>query len=94
MVKTINMEPHNNNLPAENINSERYVDERTREKIHKHIADPNSKITEEDIANVNTEMFRRPDEELTDEALKGEHATEPQKEIAPKPPNTWDLLEE
>lgn len=90
------MERDNNNIPADNNSGERYVDERTRDKIHNHIADPNSRITEEDIANVNTDIFKRPEEELTDEALKGdhEHRTEPEDEVAPKPPNTWDVLEE
>lgn len=94
------MEPDKNNLPAENTRDDKYVDERTREKIHKHIADPNSRITEEDIANVNTDIFARPEEELTDEALKGDRAPESKEEpeeedkIAPKAPNTWDILED
>lgn len=88
------MERDNNSAPAENINRDLYVDEKTREKIHKHISDPNSRITEEDIANVNTDIFKRPEEELTDEALKENPSTDSKDEIAPKAPNTWDLLEE
>jgi hypothetical protein len=89
------MERDNNHLPAEESRSEQFVDERTRDKIHKHIADPNSKITEQDIANVNTDIFKRPEEELTDEALKGDHpATESPDKPEPKAPNPWDILEE
>ena len=93
------MEPDKTSLPAENTRDDKYVDERTREKIHKHIADPNSRITEEDIANVNTDIFARPEEELTDEALKGDRTSENKEEtgsddeLPPKAPTTWDVLE-
>lgn len=75
-------------------NDDKYVDERTRDKIRDHLSDPNSRITEQDIANVNTEMFRRTDEEMSDEALMPDKKTDPEDKIAPKPPNTWDILEE
>jgi hypothetical protein len=89
------MEPRNTKIPTEESRGEQFVDERTRDKIHNHISDPNSKITEQDIANVNTDIFKRPDEELTDEALMGDHpATESPEEPAPKAPNAWDILED
>jgi hypothetical protein len=94
MVKTIDMERDNNSNPTENTGHDPYVDEITREKIRKHISDPNGKITEQDIENVNTEIFKRPEEELSDEALKEDQSTKPADEIAPKAPNTWDILED
>ncbi len=95
------MEREKDNNPTENTNPDRfvddnnrYVDEVTREKIGKHISDPNDKITEQDIENVNTDIFKRPEEELSDEALKANESTKPEEEIAPKAPNTWDILED
>lgn len=86
------MERDINGSPKENERDERYVDERTRDKIRKHISDPEDRITEEDITNVNTDIFKRDeDEALSDDELK--KPTEPEDEIAPKPPNTWDILE-
>ena len=86
------MERDNDNNPAENTNPDRYVDQVTREKIRNHISDPNSKITQQDIENVNTDIFKRPEEELNDEAMKEEKTTQPEEKIAPKAPNTWDVL--
>jgi hypothetical protein len=94
MLKTIDMERDNNSNPSENTNPDRYVDEITREKIRKHISDPNDKITEQDLENVNTDIFKRPEEELSDEALKEDQSTKPEDEIAPKAPNTWNILED
>lgn len=59
---------------------ERYVDQRTRDKIREHISDPNSRITKQDIENVNTEIYKH-DEDIT--SLEDE--------IAPKAPNPWDI---
>ncbi|MCE3283375.1 MAG: hypothetical protein K0Q66_2112 [Chitinophagaceae bacterium] len=76
------MERDINNKPAENEHEERYVDEVTRDKIRKHLSDPNSKITKEDIENVNTDIFNRDDET---EGL-GE-------ELPPTAPSAWDIKE-
>jgi len=88
------MERENSSSPTENTNPDRYVDEITREKIRKHISDPNDKITEQDLENVNTDIFKRPEEELRNENLKEEESTQPEEEIAPKAPNTWNILED
>lgn len=97
-IKTIDMERDNQSNPTENNNPDRYVDEITREKIRKHISDPNDKITEQDIENVNTDIFKRPEEELSDEALKGDNADKSESteddEITPKAPSTWNILED
>jgi hypothetical protein len=98
MVKTIDMERDNQSNPTENNYPDRYVDEITREKIRKHISDPNDKITEQDIENVNTDIFKRPEEELSDESLKGDNANKPEAneddDTTPKAPSTWNILED
>lgn len=86
------MERDRNDSPNDNQEQDRYVDERTREKIRKHMSDPEDRITDEDIANVNTDMYKRSEDVLDEEELKKE--TKPRDEIAPKPPNTWDILED
>ena len=93
------MERDNDTTPEEDSNPDRYVDEITREKIRKHISDPNDKITEQDIENVNTDIFKRPEEELSDEALKEDNSNKPETnegddETTPKAPSTWNILEE
>ena len=76
------MEQDINNNPSENNSGERYVDERTREKIRKHISDPNSRITKEDIENVNTDIFKRDDE------IEGFG-----EQLPPIAPSPWDIKE-
>jgi hypothetical protein len=64
--------------------NERYVDKGTREVIWKHLTDPNHKITEQDIANVDTEMYNRPLPE--DDEVKKEVDDLPN-----KAPSAWDV---
>jgi hypothetical protein len=80
------MERDTNNPAPENDRHEQYVDEKTREKIRKHYSDPNDKITEEDIANVNTDIYARPETEEEDKA--DEDAEE---ETPRKAPSAWDI---
>jgi len=69
---------------------ELYVDEKTREKIRKHWSDPNDKITDEDIENVNTDIYARPNTEEENEVI--DDLTE---EISQeKAPNPWDIKTE
>lgn len=48
---------------------DRYVDKITQDRIHQHLADPDSKITEDDIAKVDTDIITRP---LTEEEKKAD----------------------
>jgi hypothetical protein len=81
------MERDTNNPTPENERHDLYVDEKTREKIRKHSSDPNDEITEEDIANVNTDIYARPaTEEETDELEKRVDEETPR-----KAPSAWDI---
>ncbi len=75
--------------PAPQPRDDRYVDKVTEQRIHEHLADPNSKITEEDIARVNTDIFRRP---LTDEEKEADEE-QVKKDIPPTTGSTWDMLD-
>lgn len=79
----------NRETPANN-DRDLYIDTKTREKIRKHLSDPNDKITDEDIANVNTDMYARPatDEEKKELEEKADEIT------AKKAPNPWDIRSE
>ena len=66
---------------------EMYVDERTREKIRKHLSDPDDEITEEDIANVNTDIYVRPATE--DEEKEIEERLD--EDVSKKAPSAWDV---
>lgn len=81
------MERDINSPEPGNDRHEIYVDEKTREKIRKHYSDPNDEITEEDIANVNTDMYSRPETEEEKEQLE-ERVKE---ETQPKAPSAWDI---
>lgn len=75
-----------NPTPEENLH-DLYVDEKTREKVRKHWSDPNDKITEQDIENVNTDIYARPTTDEEKEALEDKAD-----EITPeKAPNPWDI---
>ncbi|HEX6915465.1 MAG TPA: hypothetical protein VF145_09500 [Chitinophagaceae bacterium] len=93
------MSRENETNPAENPGGERYVDEKTKEKIRQHLSDPNSRITDEDIENVNTDIFKRDETELTPgEEEEGAAPAPPEDEelpgTEPKAPNPWDVLSE
>jgi hypothetical protein len=81
------MERDRDNVTPEKSPREMFVDERTRAKIHKHLSDPNDEITEEDIANVNTDIYARPateeEEREIDEQLDEEQTK--------KAPSAWDV---
>jgi hypothetical protein len=47
-------EPSVSNLPLEQL--EKYQDNKTKQKISKHLNDINDTITEDDIRNVNTDI--------------------------------------
>lgn len=79
------MEKDKNKSATEN-KEELFVDKITQERIRQHLADPNSKITEEDITRVNTEIFRRP---LTEEEQKAEE--ELNENLPPKAGSAWDI---
>lgn len=64
-----------------------YVDERTKERVRKHLSDPNDKITEQDIANVNTEMYEHSATEEQQEQI--DDIVE--EDTAKKAPNPWDI---
>jgi hypothetical protein len=81
------MEQDNNNAVPENRSHDLYVDEKTRDRIRKHLSDPNDKITEEDIANVNTDMYQRPE---TEEEKK-EIEKRVDEDTPKKAPNAWDI---
>lgn len=87
MLKQTDMERDINNPTPEQDPHELYVDEKTREKIRKHWSDPNDKITEKDIENVNTDIYVRPETEEEKEELdeKAEELTHK------KAPNPWDI---
>jgi hypothetical protein len=67
---------------------DRYTDEATQKRIREHLADPNSKITEEDIANVNTDIFKRPP---TEEEKKADEK-EIDESLPPKAGSSWDVM--
>jgi hypothetical protein len=83
------MEPNRNDQPSEESRDERYIDHKTREKIRKHISDPNDKITSEDIENVDTDMYNRPE---TEEEKKADEK-EWKEEHPPKAGSAWDIDE-
>jgi methionyl-tRNA formyltransferase len=90
MVKTIDMEQDRNNPTPQDDKHELYVDEITREKVRKHWSDPNDKITEKDIENVNTDIYARPTTDEEKEALN-----DIAEDITPKKaPNPWDVRSE
>jgi hypothetical protein len=81
------MERDINSPEPGNDRHETYVDEKTREKIRKHYSDPDDKITEEDIANVNTDMYSRPETEEEKQQLE----EKVKEETPPKAPSAWDI---
>jgi hypothetical protein len=87
MVKRTDMEQDRNNPTPNNERHDLYVDEKTREKIRKHYSDPNDKITEEDIANVNTDIYARPATEEEDREI--DKLVE--EETPRKAPSAWDI---
>ena len=81
------MERDINNPTPQNDKHEAYVDEQTREKVRKHYSDPTDKITEEDIANVNTEIFEHsPSDEENEEIDK-----RLDDDVHKKAPSAWDI---
>lgn len=80
------MEKDENNLPPDN-KEDRYVDKTTQDRIHQHLADPDSKITEDDIAKVDTDIFSRP---LTEEEKKADEE-ELKEKFPPKAGSAWDV---
>jgi hypothetical protein len=87
MVKSADMERDINNPAPENDRHDAYVDEKTREKIRKHYSDPNDKITEEDIANVNTDIYARPATEEDEKDINKRL----EEDTPRKAPSAWDI---
>lgn len=84
------MEQDRNNATPGEDRHDLYTDEKTREKIRKHWSDPTDRITEEDIRNVNTDIYERPETEAEKDELdeKADDIT------PPKAPSPWDLKSE
>ena len=87
MLKDADMERDINSPTPANDRHDLYVDERTKERVRKHLSDPNDKITEEDIANVNTEMYEHPASEEENEEIE----KRVDDDTAKKAPSAWDL---
>ena len=90
------MEQKENNPQSGHSGGDQFIDQRTRDKIRKHLSDPNDKITEQDIANVDTDMYKRPEteedrEKAEEEKKKAEE--ELKKDYPPKAGSAWDILD-
>ncbi len=84
------MEQDNTSPTPQEDQHEMYVDEKTREKVRKHWSDENDKITDEDIKNVNTDIYARPNTEDENEELDKITEALEHKEA----PNPWEVQSE